>query len=110
SVVLTDHPDPPRTLNALRQGLALNGFHDGDDRVSVMPLKWGSLLDAAPARRFRLLIASDTFFAPRDFPGLLLTISHVLAHHSHPDAVCLSAYQERSSKRDISLLLELYGL
>jgi predicted nicotinamide N-methyase len=112
NVTLTDLASPSRILDNLRQTVSLNAFELSDPRISVEPLNWGEFLPPSPNStwKYDLLIASDVFYQPDLFPALLLTISHTLAHHAQPDAVVLTSYQERSSKRDIGVLLEAYGL
>lgn len=113
TVVLTDLAEPAHVLKNLRASADANGFNVTDSPVSIMPLKWGKELtwpSSSTPFKFDLILAADTFYDPPQFPDLLYTIAHTLKHHAKPDCVVLAAYQERSSKRDISVLLETYGL
>ncbi|KAF9906111.1 hypothetical protein EC991_000979 [Linnemannia zychae] len=105
-------------------------------RIVVRPLGWGDFTMASPHNpdggllqllndvsgieqvkernsrslgRIDLILGSDTFYNPPDFEPLLATVSFIINRHN-PDCVFLTTYQNRSAKRNISHLLEKWGL
>ena len=54
------------------------------------------------------IIGSDVFYEPDLFEPLIATISHFLS--KYPNCIFITAYQERSSKRNINHLLQKYKL
>ncbi|RHZ57711.1 hypothetical protein Glove_384g62 [Diversispora epigaea] len=60
-------------------------------------------------RKLDWILGSDTFYDPKDFQDIIVTIAYILTFHS-PNAKFLTSYQERSSKRSIQHLLDKWNL
>ncbi len=89
-------------LGNIQETIQRNQVRNG----SMIRLSWGSPIPELPVIDW--IIGSDLFYNPSDFEPLIITINDLL--NRNPNAICLMAYQERSSKRSITILLEKYDL
>ncbi|KAJ3307398.1 hypothetical protein HDV03_000046 [Kappamyces sp. JEL0829] len=93
----------PQVVANLEFNVVQNGLQD---RVGVADLSWGCR--SIVPRPYDLIVGADVFYEPALFDDLLWTLHlHFVAN---PKAVFLTAYQERSSKRSLTPLLEKYGM
>lgn len=101
-VTLTDRPCIVENLKA---ACRLNGLAD----VKVVPLTWGiftpDILALAPPG---IILASDCFYESQDFEDILATVNYFM--DKNPRCRFWTAYQERSSNRTLSHLLERWNL
>ncbi|KAI9318204.1 hypothetical protein BX666DRAFT_2026612 [Dichotomocladium elegans] len=114
-LVLTDTSD---ILATIRECLELNGIHQGAAAM-VCELRWGDLDSIThmlgkmsvtwPLARLDYILGSDTFYDPKDFESLFMTVAYIFRTHN-PNCKFITAYQERSAKRSIQYLLEKWGL
>jgi predicted nicotinamide N-methyase len=114
-VVLTDLAEPPSVLQGVHQAMSMNSMH-----LSCFPLDWNGsistiqqqsqhILSTFPSESPLLIMASDIFYDPSESQAILSLIDTLLSM-AHPESVFLTAYQERSSKRSISHLLDIFSL
>lgn len=106
-VHLSDSAMFPQVLANIQDIIALNA-----SPATLVPLSWGKfpIENAAVFNRgYDLIIGADLFFEPSYFEDLIATVSYLL-NHSPRQAKFLTAYQERSSKRNIQWLLDEWGL
>ncbi|CAG8487180.1 2004_t:CDS:2 [Acaulospora morrowiae] len=118
-------------LNGLMSSAENRKAEEDDDKplrqnVWVRGLKWGEIFfqcdDDREEGLLKLLrdieqsgkqldwiLGSDTFYDPKDFEDIIVTIAYILTHHS-PNAKFITSYQERSSKRSIQYLLDKWKL
>ncbi|CAG8548183.1 10786_t:CDS:2 [Acaulospora colombiana] len=138
-VILTDRPDVPQILENIHEGARLNGLIDstenhkseGDNKplrqnVWIRGLKWGEMFLQCDddheegllklirdieqsGKKLDWILGSDTFYDPKDFEDLIVTVAYILTYHS-PNARFITSYQERSSKRSIQYLLDKWKL
>ncbi|CAO3565441.1 unnamed protein product [Mortierella alpina] len=139
-LITTDRADVPEILDNVRDAFKENGVHsfypeDTGARVMVRGLNWGDfslanvhnadggllqlLSDVSQIKNMQdrsvishkidVILGSDTFYNPPDFEPLLATVSYIVNRHN-PDCVFLSAYQNRSAKRNIDHMLQKWGL
>ena len=105
-VYFTDSARYPSSLFNCKQTFE-NCFKDC--AAEVLELTWGevgaSLLQLGPVD---IIIGSDCFYDTSDFNDLLMTVSYIL--DTNPSAEFWTAYQERSSDRNIGLLVKKWHL
>ncbi|KAG2180762.1 hypothetical protein INT44_003769 [Umbelopsis vinacea] len=98
----------------------LNGIPRLESTLWVRELVWGKLgshgidtllsdIDSQWHEKIDWILGSDTFYDPADFEKLLMTVSYIIQRHNK-NAKFITAYQERSSKRSIQLLLDKWSL
>jgi predicted nicotinamide N-methyase len=104
---LTDLSVFPHVLENLSAEIHLNNLVN----CNAFALNWGSfdIESSLLSQGFELLIGSDVFYNPSDFEDLIRAVSIILSR-SPPDARFITAYHERSSKRNIQWLLERWNL
>ena len=108
TVVLTDASMFPNVLDNLREMIETNKLQD---RAKVAELNWGSFDDHSTELlklEFDYIIGSDLFYAPKDFESLIATVHFALLNS--PNAIFITAYQERISTRCIDILLDRWDL
>ncbi|KAI8581647.1 hypothetical protein K450DRAFT_230516 [Umbelopsis ramanniana AG] len=98
----------------------LNGIPQLGSTLWVRELAWGTFgshgidsllndIDTQWHEKIDWILGSDTFYDPADFEKLLMTVSYII-HRHNKNAKFITAYQERSSKRSIQLLLDKWSL
>ena len=101
-VTLTDRPCIVENLKATCR---LNDLAD----VKVFSLTWGIFTpDMFGLTPPDIILASDCFYESQDFEDILATVSYFV--DKNPKCTFWTAYQERSSNRTLSHLLERWGL
>lgn len=76
--------------------------------VSVYPFEWANFERIEQMDAFDLIIGADLFYDPSAFEPLLVTVYALLAKSLN--SIFLTAYHERSSRRNIVHLLEKYRM
>ncbi|CAD6192202.1 unnamed protein product [Caenorhabditis auriculariae] len=108
-VFLTDHPSLEEALDLLKRNIKQN---DVEDRCEVESLDWDDLRTTesflASVESLDVVVASDVFFDPSTFQGLVRTIRLLI--DSHPRARVIFAYQERDDNWTIADLLKAQNL
>ena len=99
NVVFSDSSKFPAILANLEAILVMNQVP-----VQILPMEWGSAVEEP----FDLIIGADLFYDSKLFEDLIVTLSQLL--QCSPHAQCLTAYHERSAKRNIYHLLEKWNL
>ncbi|KAH8554265.1 putative methyltransferase-domain-containing protein [Umbelopsis sp. PMI_123] len=98
---LNDIPQSESTLWIRELVWGKFGNHGIDNLLVDVDTQWHNSID--------WILGSDTFYDPVDFEKLLMTISYII-HRHNKKAKFITAYQERSSKRSIHLLLDKWSL
>ncbi|RIA88952.1 putative methyltransferase-domain-containing protein [Glomus cerebriforme] len=127
-VILTDRSDFPQILENIREAAKLNNLLTRNN-IWIRGLMWGDFSDSEhylqlegggglfqllndieqSDRRIDWILGSDTFYNPKDFEDIIVTVAFILTHH-FPNAKFITSYQERSSKRSIQYLLDKWKL
>ncbi|CAB4400233.1 unnamed protein product [Rhizophagus irregularis] len=96
-VILTDRSDVPQILENIREIAKLNNLLSRNNIwiKGLIKIDW--------------ILGSDTFYDPKDFEDIIVTIAYILTYH-FPNAKFITSYQERSSKRSIQYLLDKWKL
>jgi hypothetical protein len=79
--------------------------------VKLIDLVWGELdqqLALKVRNCFDIIIGSDLFYDSKLFEDLIATVAFILYHN--PSCSFITAYQERSARRNIAWLLERWDL
>ncbi|KAI7853759.1 putative methyltransferase-domain-containing protein [Circinella umbellata] len=118
-LVFSDIPD---ILPVVRGCLELNNLHESVESIWVRGLLWGRVgcdsnsvdqlvndIEDSWKTSIDYIIGSDTFYDPKDFEDLLVTVAFII-HQHNPKCKFITAYQERSAKRSIQYLLDKWGL
>ncbi|CAG8446592.1 8213_t:CDS:2 [Funneliformis caledonium] len=101
-VILTDRPDAPQVLENMRDTVRLNNLKTRNN-IWIRGLMWGDFGDGLfqlltdvdqSNRKVDWILGSDTFYDPKDFEDLLVTVAYILTYHS-PNAKFITSYQER---------------
>ncbi|CAO3649724.1 unnamed protein product [Cunninghamella blakesleeana] len=111
--------DEPSVIHVAQSCLTLNHLSTSASSLWVRSLDWGDINDIDSLlndishqwnnNKIDFILGSDTFYEPKDFDKLLMTIAYVI-HHHNPSCKFITAYQERSSKRSIQFLLDQWSL
>ncbi|CAB4489402.1 hypothetical protein RhiirA5_486377 [Rhizophagus irregularis] len=125
-VILTDRSDVPQILENIREIAKLNNLLSRNN-IWIKGLMWGDFSDndhqlesggglfqllndiEKSNRKIDWILGSDTFYDPKDFEDIIVTIAYILTYH-FPNAKFITSYQERSSKRSIQYLLDKWKL
>ncbi|EDO48055.1 predicted protein, partial [Nematostella vectensis] len=104
-VSLSDSEDYPECLANCHKSIQANNVQTLD----VLGVTWGQYspnLINLPSQD--IILGSDCFYDPKDFNGILATISYLL--EKNQNAQFWMTYQERSSNWSIAHLLKTWGL
>ncbi|KAJ9067242.1 Methyltransferase-like protein 23 [Entomophthora muscae] len=103
SSILTDHPNNTLVLANCIKNVNVNQL---EACCQVKSLAWGRFTkDILELPKIDYIIGSDTFYDRKDFEPLLATVAFLI--EQNPDAVFLTAYQERRSCIAKSMLADL---
>jgi methyltransferase-like protein 23 len=109
SVTFSDIVSPHILEKNIKLIMELNGCQN----CRLLPHNWGDFASADTRNTlnegYDLIIGADLFYDPHMFEDLLATVYMVL-QSSPKEARFLTTYQERSSKRNINHLLNLFEL
>ncbi|XP_066935556.1 histone-arginine methyltransferase METTL23-like [Clytia hemisphaerica] len=106
-VTLSDAKFYPNCLENCRQSCEVNNLKTS--MVNVIPLTWG-LVDEQilNLENVDAILGSDCFYDRKDFEDIIFTVSFLL--NRNPSCVFITAYQVRSEKYCLQMLLKKWGL
>ncbi|KAI9304989.1 putative methyltransferase-domain-containing protein [Cunninghamella echinulata] len=119
NLIITDEPS---VIQVARSCFTLNNISLPSSSIWIRSLVWGELgtgnsIDQLledltkqwKNKKIDYILGSDTFYDPKDFDKLLMTVAYII-HHHYSSCKFITAYQERSSKRSIQFLLDKWSL
>ncbi|KAJ8907838.1 hypothetical protein NDN08_007942 [Rhodosorus marinus] len=106
-VYLCDRAEHEDVLALIQSNISLNNHHDV---CEVRPLTWGCIDTKLLAWTVKpdVILGSDLFYRTADFEPLLATLTALF--EKNPQAVFVTVYEERSARRTLDPLLELWNM
>jgi hypothetical protein len=85
--------------------------HQSEPAIQIVPLTWGEIgSEVRSLPQLDFVLASDCFYAEKDFEDIIATIAYLLEEKGHENSSFITAYQLRNSEWNLNCLMRRYGL